>query len=218
VADYKKDERVSETASLERFSERRGWYSASKQQAEDSVIQYMKSGETPVVILRPGTIYGPGGDLFTSMMGFSIGRLHVVIDAPGFTLPFVYVDNVVDAIARSIDQKAAAGEIFNVVDPEPLSKRQYIERVIRRLQPNARVFYLPYSLLYGLTWAQEWAFHLMKRRPALTRYRLTSSQKPIVYNSDKIGARLGWRPRVSQKDALESLIKFELARQESHLR
>jgi nucleoside-diphosphate-sugar epimerase len=214
VADYAPNALVTEAATLERFPERRGTYSASKQQAERDVAEFMQSGDVPTVILRPGTIYGPGGDLFTPMMGFSGGSTYVVIGDGRFVLPFVHVDNVADAIALSAESPRAAGEIFNVVDPEPLTKREYVDRVIRRVNPRARVAYLPYPVLYGITWLQEIAFGLMKRRPVLTRYRLVSSQKSIRYDSGKI-AGIGWKPRLALGDALDRLVASELARRGS---
>jgi len=213
IADYNEKGPVQETARLERFPERRGSYSASKQEAERMVTEYVKSGDVPVAILRPGTIYGPGGDLFTAMMGFSIGSRYIVIGMGEFVLPLVYVDNVVDAIVQCIDRKEADGEIFNLVDPEKLTKRDYMNRIIRRIDPNARVVYFPYSLLYAITWMQEIAFGVMKRQPVLSRYRLTSSQKRIVYDGGKIAGRLGWKPPVQLREALEELVQAELSRQ-----
>jgi hypothetical protein len=84
-------------------------------------------------------------------------------------------------------------------------------RVIRRIDAGARVVYLPYSLLYGLTWLQEIAFGLLKRRPVLTRYRLAASQNSVRYDSSKI-AGIGWKPRLPLAEALERLVAFELSR------
>ncbi len=212
VAESKRGAHITESSALERFPERRGSYSASKQQAEQYVSTYMRSGDVPVTILRPGTIYGPGGDVYTPLMGFSAGSLYVVIGTGGFVLPFVHVENVADAIAQCIEKPQSNGEIFNVIDPEPLTKRDYMNRVIRKIDPSARVVYLPFSLLFAITWFQEMAFALMKWRPILTRYRLVSSQKRVRYDGGKIMSRLGWRSRLSLRDALDRLVTSERAR------
>jgi nucleoside-diphosphate-sugar epimerase len=213
IADCRSGALVSETSPLERHPERRGAYSASKQGAEHEVAEFMRSGTVRTVILRPGTIYGPGGELYTPMMGFAAGSLYLVIGPGRFVLPLVYVDNVVDAIVRSMDRPEADGEVFNVVDAERLTKREYMNRVIRRIDPGARVVYLPYSLLYAATWLQELLFGMMKRRPVLTRYRLTCSQKKIVYDGAKIAARLGWTQPRQQREALSEIVASELAKQ-----
>ena len=206
VADYKLNARVSETSSLERFPDRRGAYSAGKYHAEAFVRDYMTAGDVPVVVLRPGFVYGPGADLYPGMMGFAIRSTYIVIGNGGFVLPYVHVGNVAAAISQCLEQKEAEGEIFNVIDPETITKRQYIDRVIRRVDAHARVIYLPYSIFYGITWAQEMAFTLIGRHPALSRYRLASSQKNVLFDGSKIAARLGWKPTISLSEGLEHLV------------
>jgi 2-alkyl-3-oxoalkanoate reductase len=212
VADFKKNQLVPETALLERFPEKRGSYSASKQEAETYVTEFMKSGDVPVVVLRPGTIYGPGGDIYTPMMGFSMGKLYVIIGNGKFLLPFVYIDNLVDAIIGSIETKKGDNQVFNVVDTDRISKREYMSKVIRKIHPDAKVLYFPYSFLYGITGFQEVALGLLKRRPFLTRYRLDSSQKSIVYDNRKIVETLGWHPRIAASEAFDRLVAFETSK------
>jgi nucleoside-diphosphate-sugar epimerase len=204
--------RIDERSPLEAHPERRGSYSSSKQQAEQGVLEFMRTSGVPVTVLRPGTIYGPGGELYTPLMGFSAGSLYVVIGRRGFVLPFVHVENVASAIALSIEKPEAAGEVFNVIDPEPLTKRDYMNRVIRKASPRSRVLYLPFAALYAITWLQELAFGLIKRRPVLTRYRLKSSQAAVVYDGSKLARTLGWQPMVSRDEALEGLVAAERAR------
>ncbi|TAJ98442.1 MAG: NAD-dependent epimerase/dehydratase family protein, partial [Candidatus Manganitrophaceae bacterium] len=210
VADYKKNEIVTETSSLERFPSKRGEYSASKQKAEALVSEAMKTGKVSAVILRPGTIWGPGGILFTPMMGFSLfGKAFVVIGNGRFELPFVYIDNLVDAIIKSIQSDQADQQIFNVIDSERLNKREYMRTVIKPLYPKARVFYFPFGLLYSVVWMQEKMLAALKRNPFLTRYRLTSSQKHISYDNAKLVRTLHWKPKVGLSEAVEQVLRHE---------
>lgn len=208
VADYKKNQLVDESASLERFPSKRGNYSASKQEAEQLVVDSIKKG-LPAVILRPGTIYGPGGDLYTPMMGFSMGNHFVVIGSGRFELPFVYIDNLVEAVIKSMQADKALGQVFNVVDNERVTKKEYMKKVIRKAYPGAKVFYLPFTALYLLTWGQEFLTAALKRKPFLTRYRLISSQKSIRYDSSKLMKDTGWKASVNFDEAAERIIRFE---------
>ena len=210
VADYKADQLVNEDSSLERFPERRGAYSASKQTAEGFVMEAMKTKDLPVVILRPGTIYGPGGDLFSPMMGFSLfNKAFIVIGNGKFELPFVYIDNLVEAIIKSIQSEKANNDIFNVVDSERITKKNYMQKLIMKLYPKAWKFYFPYSLLYFIIWCQEVLFRALKRKPFLTRYRLVSSQRNIKYDNSKIVNKLNWNPKVSFAGAVSALMDYE---------
>lgn len=207
VADYEPHQVVTEESSLERFPERRGHYSASKQRAETLVTEAMKAGDFPIVVLRPGTIYGPGGEIFTPMLGLShANKLFLVFGNGQFALPLVYVDNVADAVLQCLKIPDADHQIFNVVDTEGITKKCYMEGLVKKLYPHSHLIYFPYWLLYGLTWVQEQVFRVLRRPPFLTTYRLVSSQRPIRYDSSKIAHMIGWRPRVTFDQAVAELV------------
>ena len=77
---------------------------------------------------------------------------------------------------------------------------------------KAKFFYLPYSILYIIVYFQEVLFKIIGRTPILTRYRLKSSQKKIVYNGEKIYRELNWTPPVSLDDALNNMLEYEMRR------
>lgn len=207
VADYEPHQVVTEESSLERFPERRGHYSASKQRAEVLMTEAMKAGDFPIVVLRPGTIYGPGGEIFTPMLGLSLAnKVFLVFGNGQFALPLVYVDNVADAILQCLKTPDADYQIFNVVDTEGITKKRYIEDLVKKLYPQPHLVYLPYWLLYGLTWVQEQVFRILHRPPFLITYRLVSSQRPIRYDSSKIARMIGWQPRVTFDQAVAEIV------------
>ena len=210
VADYKKGHFVTEESSLERFPERRGHYSLAKLKAEQIVTEAMEDKRLPIVCLRPGTYFGPGGDIFTPMMGFAVGhKLFAIIGKGDFTLPLVSVDNLVDAIIMVMQKSEGNGKVYNVVDSNPPTKKQYVESLLKKLYPNAKYIYLPYTMFYGIVYLQEIMIGMLKRSPFLTRYRLVSSQKKISYDSSRIRNELKWTPPATVQDTYEKIIHYE---------
>ncbi len=213
VADYREGAVVAEDMPLERFPEKRGFYSWAKLKADQVIAEAISQGSLPIVSLRPGTIWGPGGEVFTPMMGFSLGnKLFAVIGNGKFTLPFVYIDNLVEAIIKGIEKQDSSSGIYNVVDPERITKREYVNKLVKKLYPAATCIYIPYSLLYSAVYIQEMLFSFMGRKPFLTRYRLTSSQKSILYDSSKIQKELGWTPSVSAEEGIKRVLDHKRAR------
>ncbi len=216
VSELKQNQIVDENAPLERHPEKRGFYSEAKLKAEKLLLENGNEENVPFVCLRPGTIFGEGGDIYTPMMGFSAGtKLFAIIGNGKFILPLVYIDNLVDAIILAINGKNSAGQTYNVVDPDHITKRDYMDTLLRRLYPRASLFYLPFYLVYAIVFLQETIFTLLKRKPFLTRYRLTSSQRSIVYDSSKMQKELNWKPATSLRDAIGKVLAYEKAKQKS---
>jgi nucleoside-diphosphate-sugar epimerase len=210
VADYKQGHVVTEESALERFPERRGHYSLAKLKAEQLVTEAIKEKRLPIVCLRPGTYFGPGGDIFTPMMGFAVShKLFIIIGKGDFSLPLVSIDNLVDAIIMVMQKSEGIGKVYNVVDSNPPTKKQYVESFLKKLYPNAKYIYLPYSMFYGIVYLQEIMINMLKRSPFLTRYRLVSSQKKISYDSSRIRNELKWTPPATMQDAYEKVIHYE---------
>jgi nucleoside-diphosphate-sugar epimerase len=198
---------ITEESPLEISPEKRGRYSAAKQQAEALVTESLGTAAFPIVVLRPGTLYGPGGTLYSPMMGARFSRrLFVVFGDGTHALPLLHVDNLVDAVVSCITSSAADNQIFNVLDQETVSKNDYVDRVMKPLYPDALFVRLPIPLLLILTRLQERVATLIGRAPLLTAYRLISSQKPVRYSAAKLGARLGWRPPVTFRQGSAQLV------------
>ena len=208
VAGFAKNQVVSEEAQLERFPLRRGHYSAAKLQAELMVTEAMNHDCCRKVVLRPGTLYGPGAEVYTRMMGVSFARCIFVVFGDGSSeLPLVHVDNTVDAIVECIRDSAADNQVFNVVDQDLVTKKMYMDRVVKPLYPRAIVIYCPMRLLLALTWLQEKLLGIIGKQPILTVYRLVSSQNRIRYDTSRIENAIGWRSRIRFKQGAEQLVR-----------
>jgi nucleoside-diphosphate-sugar epimerase len=208
VAGYTENQIVTEEAQLERLPLHRGYYSAAKLQAEALVTEAINHEGCPKVVLRLGTLYGPGAEVYTKMMGVSFAERIFVVFGDGETvLPLIHVDHAVDAIVECISNSAADNQAFNVVDHDLVTKRMYMERVVKPMYPNATVIYCPMVLILTLTWLQEKLLAIIGKRPFLTVYRLVSSQKRVRYSASKIEKAIGWRTRVRFEKSAEQLIR-----------
>ena len=139
---------LDETAPLEASPLLRGAYSSTKLAAEQRVMAHINEKECAIVCLRPGTIYGPGGENFTPMVGFALkDRIFLIIDRKGFIMPLVYIDNFIEAVILAMTSDRSNGQVYNVVDTEQVDKRKYVNALIRALYPGSSCVYLPYRRL-----------------------------------------------------------------------
>lgn len=196
---------ITEEAPIEKDPQARGDYTWSKVMAENIVKQSIQAaGGPPAVILRPATIYGLGGNLFSPMIGISLyDKLFVILGRSGMRLPLVYVDNLVDAILLSLEHDRAPGEIFNVIDDGDITKREYLRRLKRACYPKALSLILPYWFVHATVALEEKTFLTINKKPIITRYRLSSASNDLRFSNAKIKTELNWSPRISTNHGLE---------------
>ena len=210
TADYRSGQVVSEDSSLERFPDKRGAYSRAKLRAEELVARAMADQKLPIVCLRPGTFFGPGGNLFFATMGFRAARnFFVIIGSGGFVLPLVCIENLADAIVACLQRSESDGRIYNVIDGDMPTKRHYVNSFLKKLYPDAIYLYIPYPVFYLIVGFQEILFRLMKRNPLLTIYRLKSSQKNVLFDASRIRKELSWTPPTTMQEAYNKVIEHE---------
>jgi nucleoside-diphosphate-sugar epimerase len=198
VAGLDSSSEIDESSKLEECPLARGPYTWAKHQAETIVTSAMRSGSLNATCLRPGFVYGNGGDLVNPMIGVQLSdRLVIGLGSPKQKLPAVHVLNVASAVAVCIENNLANGEIFNVVDSENMTKGRYLNEFVRPRVKNLRVFYISLWPLKPIVSAQEFLFKVIRRKPLLTSYRFTSSQNAVHIRGDRIRTKLGWRQAVT---------------------
>ncbi len=105
-------------------------YSQTKVEAEHLAMHYYKEFGVPVVILRPGFIYGPRD---RTVLPRIIGALKLNrLRYPGggeAAMNLIFVNNLVDAVFLAVANEKAVGETYNLTDGEFVSKRKFIGAV-----------------------------------------------------------------------------------------
>jgi nucleoside-diphosphate-sugar epimerase len=207
-------ELLDETCELESQPvERAEAYTFAKLKQDQLVIEYAQKYRTPYVILRPGAVYGPGAHQLTARVG--IDSFGVFLHLGGSNrIPLTYVDNCAEAIVLAGVKPGVDGEVFNVVDDDLPTSRQFL-KMYKKHGKRFRSIYVPYWLFYCLCWVWEkysrWSEGQLP--PAFNRRRCAIYWKGNRYTNQKLKDRLGWRPMVSFPEG--SRRYFEYVRQTS---
>lgn len=170
-------------------------YTHSKYLAECRLREF---ADIETVILRPPAVIGPGarGNL-QSMISAVRRRLPLPFAAIRNTRHFVALENLVDAIMLALDHDKAANETFHVANAEAWSTPALCREIGSAIGAAPRLWPCPPSLLQG-------ALSLIGRRSladGLTR--------DLLVDTRKAQAVLGWRPRQSLRDALQSAVEVK---------
>jgi len=198
---------LDETCPLEDApQERYDAYGFGKLKQEELVKDYGARRGMPFVILRPGTIFGPGKKELTGRIGVDTFGFMIHIGG-GNQLPLTYVENCADAIVLAALTPGVDGEIFNVVDDDVLTSAQFLGAWKRKTGKwfSVRV---PYFLAWWLNC--RWEDFSRRRKgqlpPAFNRRRCAADWKGNRFTNQKLKTKLGWTPRVRMNEAMSAFL------------
>ena len=192
----------------------RGGYTRSKVMADQVVFWYSRAQSAPVTVIRPATIYGPGGKNNLVRVGVKKGRMNIIFGDGRNVLPLVYVDNVVDALVLAARRDEAIGRAYNIVDDDRITQREYIERMSAALGQPQKTAYLPMPVVKRLADGADLAKAALRggrRSPQGMFSRITRSLQDVRYDTSRAKTELGWKPRVDFEEALRRLARGERA-------
>lgn len=193
---------LDENAAIEEHPEQRGEaYAFAKLKQEQLVNDYCSRSGTPYVILRPGAVYGPGKNYLTDRVGIDTFGIFLHIGGSN-RIPLTYLDNCAEAIALAGLRPGIDGEIFNVVDDDLPTSRQFL-RLFKRNVRRFKSIYVPHFASYFLcslwerysTWSHE------QLPPVFNRKRWNAYWRKTRYSNAKLRTRMGWTPRVPAAEA-----------------
>ena len=182
--------------------ERYDAYAFGKLKQEELVREYGRTRGLPYVILRPGTVFGPGKKDLSGRIGIDTFGFFIHIGGSNL-LPLTFVDNCAEAIVLAGLVPGVEGEIFNVVDDELLTSAQFL-RAYKRSVPRFFSLRIPYFVAYGMCrlWEAYSRHSKGQLPPAFNRRRCAAEWKGNRFSNRKLHQKLGWKPRIAMTEAM----------------
>jgi nucleoside-diphosphate-sugar epimerase len=187
-------------------------YTQTKVEAERLALQYHRDFQVPVVVLRPGFIYGPRDrtvlprliDSLRQRMVRYLGRGHRALNT-------IYVGNLVDAVFLAIEKPQAVGNVYNLTDGEYVSKKRFIETITGALNlPPPPPVPVPLWLARIIAWTMERKARMVgaTEAPRLTQARLKFLGLNLDFSIERARRELGYQPRVPFDKAMEETMAW----------
>jgi NADH dehydrogenase len=118
-------------------------YARSKAEGERAVFETVKDA----VVFRPSIVFGPEDQFFNRFAGMARYSPFLPLIGGGETrFEPVYVDDVAEAIARSVDGDLKGGTIYELGGPEMLTFRQCMEEMLRVIERKRILVNMPWSI------------------------------------------------------------------------
>ncbi len=205
MAARRKGSKITEDWPLEPYPQSRGPYSQTKLEAERIVSEAAGDRKLPAIILRPGEVFGPDRPFLSGAAAKETGRWLVVLGNGRFTVPAIWVEDLVDAIVAAANGDKFDGSVLNLVDPEPLSQDDIARYYLAATGKRKSIVHAPLSLLYFAAFGANTVFSLLGRNAPITPYRLSSAIGRREFDCTAAASLLNWRPRVGVRQGLSAM-------------
>ena len=210
-----KSNRLDETCPTEERPELRGEaYCYAKVRQEQMVADYGRQFGVPYVVVRPGSVYGGASDI-TGRVG--VGTFGLFLHLGGSNqIPLSYVENCAEAIVLAGIVKGVENEVFNAVDSDLPSSRQFLRQYKRKVRKFKSV-YVPHVMSYTLCylWEKYSTWSRGQLPLAFNRQRWYSDWRSTHYSNNKLKQKLGWTQKVPTPEAMNRYFQ-SCARGASH--
>jgi uncharacterized protein YbjT (DUF2867 family) len=118
-------------------------YARTKARGEAAVMRTVPDA----VILRPSIVFGPEDGFFNKFAEMSRFAPALPLIGGGHTkFQPVYVNDVAEAVARSVDGKIGRGRVYELGGPEVLTFRQCLETMLRIVDRKRPLVALPFGI------------------------------------------------------------------------
>ncbi len=181
-------------------------YTQSKVEAEQLALSRFKETAVPVVVLRPGFIYGPRDrTLLPKVIETLKQRRMRYVGSGKQLLNCIAVANLTEAVFLAVEKPGVVGQVYNLTDGEPVSRRRFIGAIVEGLHlPKPLPVPAPLWLARFLAWWQESSARKRNapEAPQLTQARIKFLGLNLDFSIDKARRELGYRPIKSFDQAM----------------
>lgn len=182
-------------------------YESTKVRGEQTVRERAQRSQTPLVIARPGLVYGPGD---RHLLGWyrSIRDGYYRVVGPGTNhLHPIYIDDAVDGLLRCPQAATPEGRAYHLVGERPYTMRALSDAIGHAVGRRVPGMHLPAAL----AWAAGAAFECLpvpRRRLPLSRTRVTFLLQNREYDGTRAHDELGFTPQVPLGEGLARTVAW----------
>lgn len=174
-------------------------YSVTKAEGDRIVQRMIADDHLPAVIIRPGTLFGPGDHLNFGRIADRVRARRAIIIGTGHNaVPIVYVSDVVQGLLLAMDQERALGQIYNIGSDQPLSQKALFASIAHEIGVPPPRIHMPYHMLYAAAYAAERIAGVSHSPvpPFVTRHGVKLYGADNQLSIDKARRELGYMPQV----------------------
>lgn len=186
-------------------------YTLTKVESENVILEATRSRQLPAVVLRPGFIYGPRD---RTVMPRLLERLQsnrfAYLGNTDKLMNNTFVGNLCEAVWLAIDKDDAIGEVFNVRDPQAVSKKTFIETICEAAELTKPTKVVPLPIARIIAWHLETFYRLFRFRnaPLVNSARIKFLGRNLDFDISKAESQLCYKPSIAFQDGMVETVRW----------
>ena len=186
------------------------YYSKTKAAAEQLLLTEYTESQLPVVIIRPGNVYGPGKTLWLLRVFKAIQRDHIALINQGQGIFLhTYIDNLIDALLLAIDAQHACGEILEITDGDNTTTwAEYLNYLSHLAVGKNITRSLSTTSAHLLSRLSMIAYALFAIKPRITPLAVSIFTNTHPVSIEKARRILGYDPKIDLEVGLKKVAQW----------
>ncbi len=180
-------------------------YSLTKAQGDMVVQRMIREDHLPAVIIRAGTLIGPGDHLNFGRMAERVrtGK-GIIIGSGKNVIPLVYITDLVQGLLLALDSDQAEGKVYNISNDQGITQKVFLATLAKEIGVAPPHIHVPYVPLYIAASIAERLAIFSKNRllPFLTRHGVKLYGADNRLSIVKARRELRYTPNVSLMQAI----------------
>lgn len=191
-------------------------YSRTKIAGEKLVADLIKDRGAPVVIVRPGWIYGERDNASFAKYVARVESGKFFLMGPGNNIvPVVHVRDVAQGLIKAGDAgNEVIGRAYTLVNDERVTQAEYLNTIADAVGAPHLKLRVPFSLLYLAGRTAELVWQALGRRkagpPPFTTYGITLQGGDQQFSIDRARRELGYAPAYNVKRGVGEGVRWYL--------
>jgi nucleoside-diphosphate-sugar epimerase len=177
-------------------------YQESKTEAERVVLRYRAERRLPIVVFRPGGIYGPRDLRFLKLFKAIKTRRFVMLGSGEVLYQLIYVDDLIDGILLCGTKQNAIGNIYILTGKEPATLNHVVQVIAEVVGVSPTRLRFPVTPVYVAGFACELVCKPFGINPPLYRRRVDFFRKTRSFDISKAKRELGFEPKIDLRTGI----------------
>jgi nucleoside-diphosphate-sugar epimerase len=186
-------------------------YTRFKVKTEEFLMQQWREHGLPLVMLRPGDVYGPYDRVSCArMLRGCEQKLPLIVGRGDCRFGFCYIDNLCQASLQALTRPGIEGRAYTVTNGSLPTWKEFFSGLQRRMRYRQRLR-VPVGIVYIVAAMLSGIQKLRPRfSPLLTYYRVRRITTETTYDISRTVADLGYQPDDRTETQLDEIVAWYL--------